>query len=91
MLHDRPAIMAPSTTQPSISAMKVDAMSGLILDIVFEYSLNKFEDTPKLLEAGRPKFLSVIGNFIRAGKPIEMCLPAFPFKARSLTQTPLIS
>ncbi|KAL6704546.1 hypothetical protein ACN47E_008056 [Coniothyrium glycines] len=56
-------------------------ISEQILDIVFQYSLNKFDDTPQQLAAGRAKFLKVISEFVKAGKPIEMCLPAFPFKS----------
>ncbi|KAI8937884.1 hypothetical protein NX059_005571 [Plenodomus lindquistii] len=56
-------------------------VSGKILDIVFLYSLNKFSDTEAILEAGRPKFLSVIDKFVTAKQPVEMCLPAFPFKS----------
>ncbi|KAF1945054.1 hypothetical protein EJ02DRAFT_339532 [Clathrospora elynae] len=52
-----------------------------ILDIVFEYALNKFDDTKERLAAGRPKFLSVIEPFVSAGKQVKMALPAFPFKS----------
>ncbi|KAH8748816.1 Pyoverdine/dityrosine biosynthesis protein-domain-containing protein [Hyaloscypha sp. PMI_1271] len=52
-----------------------------ILEIIFDYALNKFSDTKQRLEAGRPKFLSVIERFIAAGTRVEMCLPAFPFKS----------
>ncbi|KAJ6436823.1 ATP-binding cassette, subfamily G (WHITE), member 2, PDR [Purpureocillium lavendulum] len=52
-----------------------------ILEIIFDYALNKFSDTKERLEAGRPKFLSVIDRFVAAGTRVEMCLPAFPFKS----------
>jgi hypothetical protein len=51
-----------------------------ILDIIFDYALNKFSDTRQRLEAGKPKFLSIIEKFVSAGAQVETCLPAFPFK-----------
>ena len=55
--------------------------SNKILNIIFDYALNKFEDSVEQLAAGRPKFLSVIDSFVAVGSQIEMCLPAFPFKS----------
>lgn len=52
-----------------------------ILDIIFDYALNKFSDTKERLEAGKPKFLSVINKFVATEARVEMCLPAFPFKS----------
>ncbi|EMR88390.1 putative transferase family protein [Botrytis cinerea BcDW1] len=52
-----------------------------ILNIVFDYALNKFDDTKDRHNAGKPKFLSVIEKFVSSGAPVEMCLPAFPFKS----------
>jgi hypothetical protein len=43
-------------------------ISSKILDIVFEYALNKFSDTMERLGAGKSKFLSIIGQFIVAQK-----------------------
>lgn len=59
----------------------VRAVSSKILDVIFEYALNKFSDSKERLEAGRPKFLSVVGKFVAARTRVEMCLPAFPFKS----------
>ncbi|KAM5432753.1 putative NRPS-like protein biosynthetic cluster [Microsporum ferrugineum] len=55
--------------------------SRLILDIIFEYALNKFDDSKDRLEAGANNFLDVIDRFVAAGKRVESCLPAFPFKS----------
>ncbi|KAL8995488.1 MAG: hypothetical protein Q9169_004782 [Polycauliona sp. 2 TL-2023] len=65
----------------SFGAMEGSETSNKILDIIFEYSLNKFSDTTDRLLAGRPKFLSVIEQFLITGSPVKMCLPAFPFKS----------
>ncbi|KAK8085864.1 ABC1 transport [Apiospora hydei] len=56
-------------------------VSAAILATIFDYASNKFDDTAHRLAAGTPKFLSVIDHFVAAGKPVQMCLPAFPFKS----------
>ena len=55
--------------------------SEQILDIIFDYALNKFQDTKERLAVGRSKFLEVIDHFVAAEKQVDMCLPAFPFKS----------
>jgi pyoverdine/dityrosine biosynthesis protein Dit1 len=60
---------------------EVSETSNKILDIVLEYSLNKFDSTVELHIAGRPKFLAVVSRFVRARQKVVMCLPAFPFKS----------
>jgi hypothetical protein len=62
-----------------------EEVCAAVLSIIFEYSLHKFDDTMAQLEVGRPKFLAVIRRFVTAGKKIEMCLPAFPFKSANKT------
>jgi pyoverdine/dityrosine biosynthesis protein Dit1 len=52
-----------------------------ILAIIYEYALNKFEDTVVRHAAGAAKFLSVIEGYVSEGKQVKMCLPAFPFKS----------
>ncbi|KAI1671189.1 DIT1, Pyoverdine dityrosine biosynthesis protein [Pyrenophora tritici-repentis] len=56
-------------------------ISSQILDIIFEYALNKFDDSEYRMAAGTAKFLSIIDQFVLAGKRVETCLPAFPFKS----------
>jgi hypothetical protein len=60
---------------------RVAEISDQILEIIFEYALNKFSDTKQRLELGRHKFLLVIERFVITGSRVEMCLPAFPFKS----------
>ncbi|KAG5751709.1 hypothetical protein H9Q69_003536 [Fusarium xylarioides] len=76
---------AISTVRPIAEQQDADpsvhAVSSKILDIIFEYALNKFSDSKQRLEAGRPKFLSVVGKFVATSTRVEMCLPAFPFKS----------
>ena len=61
--------------------MEATETSSKILAIIFEYALNKFDETLEQLAAGTPKFLAVIDQFVMAGKRVDMCLPAFPFKS----------
>lgn len=56
-------------------------ISSNILEIIFDYALNKFDDCRDRLEVGRPKFISVLNRFVKVGDRIDMCLPAFPFKS----------
>lgn len=56
-------------------------LSERILNIIFEYALNKFDDSKDRLAAGASKFLSVIEKFVAAKAKVEACLPAFPFKS----------
>jgi pyoverdine/dityrosine biosynthesis protein Dit1 len=60
---------------------KVRETSRLILDIIFEYALNKFDHSENRLEVGAEHFLPVIDQFVAAGTRVETCLPAFPFKS----------
>lgn len=70
-----------NSSQPSKNETEVREISTKILGIVFEYALNKFNDSTERLIAGVPKFLPVIDEFVKADKRVEMCLPAFPFKS----------
>lgn len=63
------------------ATMEATELSHRILNIIFEYALNKFDDTSQRLTTGRPKFLSAIERFTTQGKQVDMCLPAFPFKS----------
>lgn len=72
---------AHATDADAKSILETDETSARIIAIIFEYALNKFDDSMDRLAAGMTKFLSVINDFVVADKPIEMCLPAFPFKS----------
>jgi pyoverdine/dityrosine biosynthesis protein Dit1 len=69
------------SSQAAPTILEVREVSHLILDIIFEYALNKFDDSKDRLAAGAAKFLSVIDQFVKAGTRVEACLPAFPFKS----------
>jgi len=59
----------------------ITLMSTRILEIIFDYALNKFDDCRDRLEAGRPRFIEVLNGFVKAGARVDMSLPAFPFKS----------
>lgn len=67
--------------RPKQLERSLEETCGAILAIVYEYALNKFDDTMERLAAGTPKFLECIGHFVTERKQVEMCLPAFPFKS----------
>lgn len=74
----------PPTTNDKMEGpneTEVSEISNRILDVILEYSLNKFDSTAELHNAGRPKFLAVISRFVRTRQKVVMCLPAFPFKS----------
>lgn len=84
-----PSIVPPVMTEPPTTDEKMEVPSetevsetaNRILDVILEYSLNKFDSTAELHNAGRPKFLAVISRFVRSKQKVVMCLPAFPFKS----------
>ncbi|OLN87994.1 Spore wall maturation protein DIT1-like protein 1 [Colletotrichum chlorophyti] len=63
------------------ATLEASETSARILAIIFDYALNKFDDSMERFVAGVPKFLCVIDRFVKTGKQVEMCLPAFPFKS----------
>lgn len=71
----------PLDDEKASHGMQVTETSTKILAIIFEYALNKFDDSMERLAAGMPKFHSVIEAFVSAQKRVDMCLPAFPFKS----------
>ena len=75
------ALYNEKSSLASHTTMEVRETSNKILDIIFQYALNKFNDSTEQFAAGRPKFLSVIDQFVMPGTRVEMCLPAFPFKS----------
>ena len=76
-----PVEFALDDKKSSDTTIVVTETSNKILHVIFDYALNKFNDSMEQLVAGRPKFLSVIDQFVMAGTQVEMCLPAFPFKS----------
>lgn len=67
------------------SAAEVTETSSKILDIIFEYALNKSDGSMDRLNKGMPKFLLVVEKFVRNNTKVKMCLPAFPFKSANKT------
>ncbi|CAM1509769.1 Fc.00g001040.m01.CDS01 [Cosmosporella sp. VM-42] len=78
---DRPVGCLAPSNGGSLTNTGVRKTSRLILDIMFEYMLNKFDDSKDRLEGGANTFLSIIDQFVAAGMRVDACLPAFPFKS----------
>ncbi|KAL8748297.1 MAG: hypothetical protein Q9184_007420, partial [Pyrenodesmia sp. 2 TL-2023] len=57
------------------------ATPAKILGIIYKYRLTKAADAHDRWVEGTPKFLDIIDNFVRKAKPVQMCMPAFPFKS----------
>jgi hypothetical protein len=73
--------MASNNKPSEVDENSISLISTKILEIIFDYALNKFDDCRDRLEAGRTKFISVLNNFVRRDARVDMCLPAFPFKS----------
>lgn len=56
-------------------------ISRSILQVFFDYALNKIDHSESGFERGCQNFLPVVSRFIAEGKRVEACLPAFPFKS----------
>ncbi|MCJ1312423.1 hypothetical protein MMC25_006097, partial [Agyrium rufum] len=60
-------------------------VSKEILDIIYEYRLQKLANTSDNWSAGTPTFLRTISRFVEMGSAVRMCLPAFPYKSANKT------
>lgn len=80
-IESKPLYAHHAMPEVVVISHKVSDISNMVLDIVFEYALNKFDDSKDRLDSGRATFVSVVDRFVAVGGPIMMCLPAFPFKS----------
>jgi pyoverdine/dityrosine biosynthesis protein Dit1 len=70
-----------SSTNSSQDHDAVRGISRLILDIILDYALNKFDHAQDRLDGLADNLLPAIDLFVAAGTRVEACLPAFPFKS----------
>ncbi|KAF5687171.1 transferase family [Fusarium denticulatum] len=77
--HGKDSVYTTDTNKEAICETN-DTSAG-ILAIIFDYALDKFDDSRERLALGMINFLSIINGFVMAEKPIDMCLPGFPFKS----------
>ncbi|KAI1827496.1 Pyoverdine/dityrosine biosynthesis protein-domain-containing protein [Xylaria intraflava] len=70
-----------SPGNPSRTEQEVTEISRLILEIFFDYALNKIDHSEAGFERGAQNFVPVVSRFVASGKRVEACLPAFPFKS----------
>lgn len=76
-----PYLTDEQSFQATLTAKEAEGISRLILNIVFDYALNKFDDSKDRLTVDTDKFLSMINHFVTAGRQVEACLSSFPFKS----------
>ncbi|KAF5598634.1 transferase family [Fusarium pseudocircinatum] len=79
--HPRGKDPACTTDTNHKATWGTDETSVGILAIIFDYALDKFDDSRERLASGMINFLSIIDRFVMAEKPVDMCLPGFPFKS----------
>lgn len=60
--------------------------SAAILHIIDKYRLRSGNGTGSSDDEGRFKFLTITYKHVKAGRPVPMCLPAFPFKSPNSTR-----
>ncbi|CAD6582681.1 MAG: hypothetical protein ASARMPRED_001032 [Alectoria sarmentosa] len=80
----KPTMLQPLKLTPGSAAVEdgsTATTSAKILSIIFRYRLTKAADAHDRWVEGTPKFLGIIDNFVKAGMPVRMCMPAFPFKS----------
>ncbi|KAI1029085.1 hypothetical protein LB504_012956 [Fusarium proliferatum] len=77
--HGKDSAYTTDTDQKAI--WETGDISARILAIIFDYALDKFDNSRERLASGMSNFLSVINGFVMAEKPVDMCLPGFPFKS----------
>lgn len=73
-----PEATSTLTLEPPSCALET---SAAILHIIDKYRLKKYDGTGTNDDEGRLKFLTIIYSHVKAGRPVPMCLPAFPFKS----------
>ncbi|KAL4926552.1 transferase family protein [Aspergillus undulatus] len=75
------AVNCPAQGSPIQNHQAIRQVSRLVLEILTEYALGKFDNAGDRLETIAANALPVIDRFVAAGMRIEACLPAFPFKS----------
>ncbi|TGJ79002.1 hypothetical protein E0Z10_g9760 [Xylaria hypoxylon] len=79
---DDPAVEGHKSSNRHLrTEQEVIETSRLILEIFFDYALNKIDHLEAGFEQGAQNFVPVVSQFVAAGKRVEACLPAFPFKS----------
>lgn len=74
-----PLNVTSPTQQADLDMASVET-SSKILAIIFRYQLGIQGQSTQLTD-GHLKFLAQIHSYVKAGQPLKMCLPAFPFKS----------
>ncbi|MCJ1314532.1 hypothetical protein MMC25_008214 [Agyrium rufum] len=73
-----------STSASYLKAENAETViSKQILDIIYQYRLEKVADAHDKWIEGTANFLKVIEKYVKVGSMVHMCLPAFPFKSKN--------
>src|SRR6478736_1503426 len=76
----------PLTTAVDRAALET---SSKILDIIGRYRMKQDDNLYSHSDESTLKFIALIYTHVKAGKPVPMCLPAFPFKSPNSTSKTL--
>ncbi|KAF5639250.1 taurine catabolism dioxygenase [Fusarium sp. NRRL 52700] len=76
----------PLTTAVDRAALET---SSKILDIIGRYRMRQDDNLYSQSDESTLKFIALIYTHVKAGKPVPMCLPAFPFKSPNSTSKTL--
>ncbi|KAI0188862.1 transferase family protein [Astrocystis sublimbata] len=68
-------------SKSTMSESEVIDVSRRILEVFFDYALNKIDQAEGGFERVERDFGPVVRRFVTAGERVEACLPAFPFKS----------
>jgi pyoverdine/dityrosine biosynthesis protein Dit1 len=79
---DRNVSAEPLTTAVDRAALET---SSKVLDIIGRYRMKQDENLYSQSDESTLKFIALIYTHVKAGNPVPMCLPAFPFKSPNST------
>ncbi|KAF4968849.1 hypothetical protein FSARC_3815 [Fusarium sarcochroum] len=79
--------VAVGKVEPLTAAVDREALetSSKILDIIGRYRLKRGENIYSQADESALKFIALIYTHVKAGHPVPLCLPAFPFKSPNST------
>lgn len=79
--------VAVGNVEPLTAAVDRRALetSSKILDIIGRYRLKRGENIYSQADQSVLKFIALIYTHVKAGQPVPLCLPAFPFKSPNST------
>ncbi|KAF9776901.1 hypothetical protein IL306_004846 [Fusarium sp. DS 682] len=82
-----PSVVRDAATEPLTSAVDGVALetSTKILDIIGRYRMKQDQGVSSQSDQSALRFIALIYTHVKAGNPVPLCLPAFPFKSPNST------